>query len=281
MKKISDFGGIDITCCGIGENAHLGFNDPPADFEATGIIKVKLARECRVQQVHDYPGMYNPEALPLYTKDGNEIKENMEKALENVPRFARTMAVRTMLAAKAIYVIVPGPRKAKAVTALLSPFDVGLNPNVPASFLKIRPNVTLYLDKDSEAGIRDLLSKLPPSAAKSSSAGEESVDYLEGLLNKASTGLIQSFDDIKQAISAYEEILTKAESVKLPKKATLVNEIKEKATLQRELLSAVLLLAKQIKGLPYATVVIDAELIPKDQWEFLAKLLFTEDEKPS
>lgn len=147
MEKIKELGGIDVTFCGIGENGHLGFNDPPADFNKEGVITVTLSRECRVQQVHDWPAIYNPKNLPLYDGKGREIRKNMDKVLENVPQFARTMTVKTIVGAKDVIVVIPLDVKADAVKKLHD--TRSLDVNVPSTYLRTNPNVNLFLDQDS------------------------------------------------------------------------------------------------------------------------------------
>lgn len=149
---IKKYGGIDITCCGIGENGHIAFNDPPADFISEGIKKVKLDRICRIQQSRDYPHIYNPENLQLYDESGKEIKENMDKVLGNVPEYARSMTAITMLKAKSVFVIVPRKAKQEAIKTF---FEYDLTPNVPATFLKTHPDMRLYLDEDSAELVSD------------------------------------------------------------------------------------------------------------------------------
>jgi glucosamine-6-phosphate deaminase len=120
---------VDLAVLGIGENAHLAFNDPPADFETTEpYIVVSLDEACRTQQVG----------------------EGWFPRLEDVPTTAVTMSVRQMLSARELVVIVPDQRKAAAVRAALeSPVD----PNVPASILRTHDNVTLYLDEAAASAV--------------------------------------------------------------------------------------------------------------------------------
>lgn len=117
---------IDVVCCGIGENAHIAFNDPDvADFEDKEIIKaVKLDEVCRQQQVNDK------------TFD----------SLEEVPVYAVTLTVPTMVSAKYVYCIVPTFYKAAAVYNTLYS---EIAPNVPATILRRHPNAVMFLDKDS------------------------------------------------------------------------------------------------------------------------------------
>lgn len=116
---------IDIAFVGIGENAHLAFNDPPADFETTDpYLVVNLDEACRRQQVG----------------------EGWFPDLDAVPAQALSMSVRQILASREILCIVPDARKAEAVRASL---EGPVNPDVPASILQTHPNVTFFLDRFS------------------------------------------------------------------------------------------------------------------------------------
>ncbi len=132
---------IDITFAGIGENGHLAFNDPPADFQTEEpFIIVQLDEACRQQQVG----------------------EGWFRDLSEVPTHAISMSVRQVLKSKEIICIVPDTRKAKAIQAC---FDGGISPLAPASILQNHPNATIYLDKNSAA----LLS--PAALSKFAEAG--------------------------------------------------------------------------------------------------------------
>lgn len=114
---------VDIAFVGIGENAHLAFNDPPADFEATDpYLEVELDDACRNQQVG----------------------EGWFPNLDAVPRRALSMSIRQILASRELIVIVPDARKAPAVRATL---EEAMSPGVPASILRAHPQATLYLDE--------------------------------------------------------------------------------------------------------------------------------------
>lgn len=114
---------VDVMFAGIGENAHLAFNDPPADFDATDpYIIVKLDEACRRQQVG----------------------EGWFARFEDVPDTAVSISIQQMLKALEILVIVPDARKADAVKATL---EGEIGPAVPASILRTHPNVTLFLDE--------------------------------------------------------------------------------------------------------------------------------------
>lgn len=118
---------IDVAFVGIGENGHLAFNDPPADFETEKpYLVVELDERCRRQQVG----------------------EGWFKALEEVPKRAITMSLRQILKAKEIIAIVPDARKAEAVKACL---EGPLSPMAPASILREHANATVFLDKCSAA----------------------------------------------------------------------------------------------------------------------------------
>ena len=116
---------IDVAFVGIGENGHLAFNDPPADFDADEpYIVVNLDERCRLQQVN----------------------EGWFATLDDVPLQAISMSIRQILKARAILAIVPEKRKAEAVKRC---FEGEINPLAPASALRLHPNVAAFLDRDS------------------------------------------------------------------------------------------------------------------------------------
>jgi glucosamine-6-phosphate deaminase len=118
---------IDITFLGIGENGHIAFNDPPADFDTEEpYIMVALDHACRAQQV----------------------AEGWFENLDAVPKQAVSMSVRQVLKAQEILAVVPGPRKASAIKAC---FDEPISPMAPSSILRNHPNATVYLDLQSSA----------------------------------------------------------------------------------------------------------------------------------
>lgn len=122
---------IDVGLVGIGENAHIAFNDPPADFSTDAAYKVvDLIESCRLQQVG----------------------EGWFPSLDAVPTQAISMTVRQILSAAAILCCVPGQRKAQAIANTLVQ-DV--TPDVPATILKTHPDCTIYLDRES-ASLTDL-----------------------------------------------------------------------------------------------------------------------------
>jgi glucosamine-6-phosphate deaminase len=128
---------IDVAFAGIGENGHLAFNDPPADFgtEKPYLI-VRLDEACRRQQVG----------------------EGWFPTLADVPDRAISISIRQLLKAKTIIVPVPDARKADAVKRCL---EGPISPLSPASILRNHPDTTVYLDRHSAA----LLAEKPPLEA--------------------------------------------------------------------------------------------------------------------
>lgn len=121
---------VDLAMIGIGENSHIAFNDPPADFETEQpYLIVKLDDACKRQQV----------------------REGWFSSLEEVPDEAITMSVQQIMKSKVILSCVPHETKAEAVRRAL---ENGVRPEVPASILKTHPNWTLYLDTRSSAHVQ-------------------------------------------------------------------------------------------------------------------------------
>jgi glucosamine-6-phosphate deaminase len=116
---------VDVAFVGIGENGHLAFNDPPADFETEApYIVVDLDEDCRRQQVG----------------------EGWFESVDDVPAQAISMSIRQILAATRIQCVVPNARKAEAVARCL---EGPVTPMAPASILQEHPDVTVYLDEAS------------------------------------------------------------------------------------------------------------------------------------
>lgn len=117
-----------VACVlGIGENGHLAFNDPPADFNTANVLQIiTLAEASRRQQV----------------------SEGHFKTIEDVPARAITLTIPALLQPAHVLAVVPESRKASAVRAAL---EGPITPDLPASLLRSLPHVKLYLDRDSSA----------------------------------------------------------------------------------------------------------------------------------
>ena len=120
-------GPIDVIFAGIGENGHVAFNDPPADFETNEpYIVVSLDEACRRQQVG----------------------EGWFKTIADVPRQAMTLAPRQFLKAAAVVTVVPDTRKAAATERCL---EGPISPAAPASILRAHPGNRFFLDRNAAA----------------------------------------------------------------------------------------------------------------------------------
>lgn len=122
---------VDITCMGIGENAHLAFNDPHvADFNDTSDVKVvDLDEACKQQQV-------NEGCFP-------EVKM--------VPGDALTLTIPALLRAPYIFCIVPGASKAMAVYHTL---NNAIEEKYPSTILRTHPNTYLFIEKESAGALK-------------------------------------------------------------------------------------------------------------------------------
>ena len=130
---------VDLAFVGIGENGHIAFNDPPADFETEDpYLLVELDEACRRQQVG----------------------EGWFADLTQVPTQAISMSPRQILKAREIITVVPERRKAEAVKRC---FEGDISPLAPASILRTHSNATVYLDRESGSllgpGLREALNK--------------------------------------------------------------------------------------------------------------------------
>lgn len=120
---------IDVCFAGIGENGHLAFNDPPADFETDDpYLVVTLDDACRRQQ----------------------LGEGWFPDFDSVPRRAISMSIRRILLSREIVLSVPDARKAAAVKAAV---EGPVTPLCPASILQLHPNATLHLDPAAASGL--------------------------------------------------------------------------------------------------------------------------------
>lgn len=116
---------IDVALVGIGENAHLAFNDPPADFETLApYLIVNLDADCR----------------------GQQLKEGWFESIDEVPKRAVSMSVNQIMKSEVILCSAPDARKAVAVQKAIEGEVSNL---VPASILQTHPNCMYYLDKNS------------------------------------------------------------------------------------------------------------------------------------
>jgi glucosamine-6-phosphate deaminase len=118
---------IDAAFVGIGENGHLAFNDPPADFETEEpYLIVELNKACRQQQVG----------------------EGWFETVSDVPEQAISMSIQQILKARQVLCVVPDRRKARAVRDCL---ELEVSPLHPASILQQHARTTIYLDTESAA----------------------------------------------------------------------------------------------------------------------------------
>jgi glucosamine-6-phosphate deaminase len=116
---------IDVTFVGIGENGHLAFNDPPADFTTTDpYIVVSLDEACRRQQ----------------------LGEGWFRSFEEIPRQAISISIQQIMKSRAIVCTVPERRKAQAVQAC---FTGEVTPDHPSSILRRHEQAYIFLDADA------------------------------------------------------------------------------------------------------------------------------------
>jgi len=121
---------VDVAFVGIGENGHLAFNDPPADFETTEpYLVVTLDEACRRQQVG----------------------EGWFQSMDDVPKRAITMSIAQILKSRTILAVVPEARKAAAVQRC---FEGPITPLAPASILRTHADTSVFLDADSAAQLK-------------------------------------------------------------------------------------------------------------------------------
>ena len=120
-----------VACIGIGENGHLAFNDPPADFETEEpYIVVDLDERCRRQQ----------------------LGEGWFATLDDVPSQAISMGIRQILKSARLVVTVPDERKATAVAGAL---EGPVTPDCPASILQEHGNCVIFLDEPAAAQLSE------------------------------------------------------------------------------------------------------------------------------
>lgn len=120
---------LDPVICvmGIGENGHLAFNDPPADFQSENLVRIVEMDEVSRRQ---------------------QVGEGHFASLDETPTHAMSLTIPALLRPKHVLVVTPESRKAAIVRlALQGP----ITQDVPASYLRTQPHAKLYLDKDSAA----------------------------------------------------------------------------------------------------------------------------------
>lgn len=124
---------IDIACIGIGENGHIAFNDPPADFNDPHLIKVvQLDEACRRQQ----------------------FGEGWFPTLDDVPQEAVSLTIPAIMNCKIISCVVPDERKS---TAVYNTLYGEISTACPASILRTHRNATLFIDLPAASQIRNKL----------------------------------------------------------------------------------------------------------------------------
>lgn len=127
LSTIIEANPIDVALVGIGENGHLAFNDPPADFDTKEpFIIVELDEACRKQQ----------------------FNEGWFKSVDEVPKQAISMSISQICKSKHIICSVPDVRKAQAVKDCL---EQSVSNKYPASILQLHPSCSYYLDKHSSS----------------------------------------------------------------------------------------------------------------------------------
>ena len=116
---------IDLGLVGVGENSHIAFNDPPADFDTKeAYIVVNLDDKCKMQQV----------------------REGWFQSVDDVPKQAISMSVHQIMQCNTIISFVPYRAKATAVKQMI---ENNLTNMIPATMLKTHKDITLYLDEES------------------------------------------------------------------------------------------------------------------------------------
>ncbi len=120
-KAINAVGGIDLQVLGIGENGHIGFNEPAER-------------------------MHVATHLTDLTEETVRVNSRFFSSLSEVPRQAVTMGMGTILKARRIILLANGPRKAQAIKEAVSGY---ITSKCPASFLQVHPDVILILDREA------------------------------------------------------------------------------------------------------------------------------------
>ena len=125
LKKLIRKAPIDVACVGVGENGHLAFNDPPADFDTNEAYKVvPLDDKCRDQQVG----------------------EGWFAKREDVPTHAFSMTIKQIMWSKCIVCTCPDARKAAAVKGAI---EGPVTNMLPCSIMQMHPDCGMFLDPAS------------------------------------------------------------------------------------------------------------------------------------
>lgn len=120
-KLIEDIGGVDLQILGIGQNGHIGFNEPGTSFDSrTHIINLE--------------------------EDTRKANSRFFNSIDEVPKQAITMGIATILKSKEIFLLASGEAKADALARLIKD---GISEDFPASALKLHQNVTIVADADA------------------------------------------------------------------------------------------------------------------------------------
>ena len=120
-KEIAAAGGVDLQLLGIGNNGHIGFNEPGTPFGSlTHIVEL--------------------------TESTREANKRFFKSIEEVPTHAVTMGVKTVMQARSIILMAIGPAKAPIMKEML---QGPVTEKVPASVLQLHPDVTVYMDYEA------------------------------------------------------------------------------------------------------------------------------------
>ena len=120
-KEIAAAGGVDLQLLGIGNNGHIGFNEPGTPFGSlTHIVEL--------------------------TESTREANKRFFASIDDVPTHAVTMGVKTVMQARSIILMAIGPAKAPIMKEML---QGPVTENVPASVLQLHPDVTVYMDYEA------------------------------------------------------------------------------------------------------------------------------------
>lgn len=125
-KLIKQYGGIDLQILGIGKNGHIGFNEPDNNLNSV---------------TH----------LTDLTESTIEANSRFFDTADDVPKKALTMGISTILKSKKIILLASGANKSRVVGELLNP---EINTSIPATMLKVHPDVVLICDRDAYSGVR-------------------------------------------------------------------------------------------------------------------------------